>query len=101
MKRSFSTLIAFLFFTLMFFKVSSFHVYTHHDSDSNDIENCELCELAIENQNTDFLLDASFTAVEHNFEILKFNQPVTYDLVVTSSFLRFNFFGRPPPSEVA
>lgn len=98
MKRSFSTLIAFLLFTLMFFKVSSFHVYTHHDSDSNDIENCELCELAIENQNTDFLLYAPFTALEHNSEIIEYKQPATYNLVVTSTFLCFNFFGRPPPT---
>lgn len=98
MRRSFSTFIAFLLFTLMFFKVSSFHVYAHHDSDSNDIENCTLCELAIENQNTDFSLDSSVTVLQNHSDIIILKQPATYNLVVTSTFLRFNFFGRPPPT---
>lgn len=98
MRRSFSTFIAFLLFTLMFFKVSSFHVYTHQDSDANDIENCTLCELAIENQNTDFLLDSPVTVVQNHSDIIILKQPATYNLVVSSTFLRFNFFGRPPPS---
>ena len=100
MKRSFSTFIAFLLFTLMFFKVSSFHAYTHLDSDSNEVENCSICDLAIENHDTDFLLVASVDTPTPYLNTINDKQPTIYNVVVSSSFLHFNLFGRPPPNVV-
>lgn len=99
MKRSFSTFIALLLFTLMFFKVSSFHAYTHDSSDTSDeIENCNICELAAEIQDNEFVVA---TQIVFTTPLLTTNtyEPVSsYDLVLSSSFLRSNFFGRPPPT---
>ncbi|MFK7811268.1 MAG: hypothetical protein AB8B59_02165 [Maribacter sp.] len=98
MKRELPTLAAFLLLALMLFKVSSFHVYSHEDSPSDDIENCNVCELAVENQNTDYLFATSQIVKTPHSNLYFFDKPVSYKLVVSSSFLRFNFFGRPPPN---
>ena len=85
----------------MLFKVSSFHVYSHEDSPAdNDIESCLVCELAIENQNSDFVFPAKEAL---STPIVKFNiqkELPKYKEVIPSSFLRFSFFGRPPPTVV-
>ncbi len=98
MKREFSTFIAFLLFALMLFKVSSFHVYSHQDSTSDDIENCKVCEVALENQNTEFQFIAPQALAIDFIAPYSYIQPVTYEMVVSSSFLCVNFFGRPPPN---
>jgi len=98
MKRTVQTSISFVLFALMLFKVSSFHAYSHQDGTSNDIENCQVCEFAIENQGADFLLIAPSIVDAPKLFLTTTVQPTSYDLVVTSSFLRFNFFGRPPPN---
>jgi hypothetical protein len=93
--------VAFLLFALMLFKVSSFHVYTHQDSaTSDDIENCAICELGIENQNSELILAPSHTST---VALLKFEtkeQLRFYPVVLSSSYLRFSFFGRPPPNSI-
>jgi len=81
----------------MFFKVSSFHVYSHQDSTSGDIENCEICELAVENQDSEFVCTAPQTISISTIDLNILKQPIVYDVVVLSSFLRSDFFGRPPP----
>jgi hypothetical protein len=98
MKREFSTFIAFLLFALMLFKVSSFHAYSHHDTPLDDIENCKVCELAVENSNTEYLFTNSQTLITPFTPPSTYHQPATYEMVVSSSFLCFNFFGRPPPN---
>ncbi len=90
---------AVLLFALMLFKVSAFHAYTHQDTTtSDDIENCAICELGIENQNSELILAPSHT---NTVALLKFEtkeQVLLYPIVLASSYLRFSFFGRPPPS---
>lgn len=92
--------LAILLFTLILFKVSSFHVYAHQDSASDEIENCSVCDLAIENQNTDYLLftpqTLSITLIETNIEVLV----KEYDAAVTSALFCHDLFGRPPPFTV-
>ncbi len=99
-RNLFTNCIAILLFTLMLFKVSSFHVYTHQDSTSDDIENCSVCELAIENQNTEYLVIAPQillnTILETNREVLTYE----YRVAVTSSHFCYDLFGRPPPFTV-
>ena len=93
----FSKIIPFLLFALMLFKVSSFHAYTHVDDCNDEIENCELCDLAFEIQNTDFEAPASITVDTPLINSI-YNEPIiTSNWVHTSPFLRFSFFGRPPP----
>ena len=93
----FTNCIAILLFTLILFKVSSFHVYTHQDNTSDDIENCSVCELAIENENTVYLIISpqilSNTLVETTREVLA-NE---YQVAVTSTPFCYGLFGRPPP----
>jgi len=98
MKKQSPIFVAFVLLVLMLFKVSSFHVYSHQDDSAEDIENCNICELAIENQNNDFVFTASQIINTTITDIKILEQPSSYDLVVTSSFLRSNFFGRPPPN---
>lgn len=89
-----------LLFTLILLKVSSFHVYTHHDSASNDIENCAFCELAIENQQTAYTLNTpqlfSTAFLETNRNVLA----KEYKAVTTSTCFTLHLFGRPPPFAV-
>jgi hypothetical protein len=98
MKKQSATFSAFLLFALMLFKVSSFHVYSHQDSSSDDIENCKICELAVENENAEFVFTASQTMRTPVITTDINTQSTVYDWVVSSSFLRYNFFGRPPPN---
>lgn len=82
----------------MFFKVSSFHVYTHDDSSSDQIENCKVCDVAIENQDVEFQLNASVSIPSYqNFELVEI-KTATLNQVDTSLDLHFRLFGRPPPS---
>lgn len=84
----------------MLFKVSSFHVYSHQDSTSDDIENCAVCELAIENQNTDYLFVTTEIVTTPIADLGIQAELTSYEAVITSSFLRASFFGRPPPAVV-
>ncbi len=84
----------------MFFKVSAVHAYSHEDSDHDSIENCLICESAIENQNSEFLFQ----------DFMSFEYPINYPLSLDSfetSFSRiiknaesYSLFGRPPPALV-
>jgi len=81
----------------MLCKVSAFHVYTHEDSSSDDIENCLQCDLAIENQVAELSvpLMLSFEKPLVAYDNRQVIQP--YLNTVTLSPLRFQQFGRPPP----
>ncbi|MGB5821311.1 MAG: hypothetical protein WBG90_17635 [Saonia sp.] len=85
----------FTFFALMMVKVSAFHVYTH----GNDtIESCTICDVALENQNIEFVaaeeipslsLYPAFFPNTQNF--------VVATLPATTDFI-FKLYGRPPPT---
>lgn len=95
--RYFSNSIAFLLLTLILLKVSSFHEYTHQDANADDIENCKICELATENQDNDFVIVTPVVLTTATFVTYTYEPIVSYDLVLSSSFLHASFFGRPPP----
>lgn len=92
--------IAILLFTLMLFKVSSFHVYTHHDNVSSDIENCTTCELAIENEHTEYLLTAPLVFSNPFLEDNRTKTTSEYYVVSASEQIYYGLFGRPPPFKV-
>lgn len=88
-------LIACLF--MLFMKVSAFHVYAHQDSEDTSIENCGICELAIESQQTALDL-TSDVAVVLNIDYTRFRIPKVFycsEFVETSTI--FKLFSRPPP----
>jgi len=84
----------------MFFKVSSVHVYVHQDDDTDQIENCSICELAIENQQAEFLDNA--TVVLDFVEILQITSKpnILSAQTFVTSVERTQAFCRPPPSLV-
>ncbi|PIB38086.1 hypothetical protein [Maribacter sp. 4G9] len=97
MKRKiFTYLSAFILFTLMLFKVSSFHIYTHQDG-TDTIENCETCYFSFQNQKIDFrvvsvLILAPIVLILVNNKIIK-ETPI----LRPSQKLLYSHFGRPPP----
>lgn len=83
---------------LMFFKVSAFHVYTHQDNSSNQIENCKICDSAIENQNAEHL-SVSTVFVEMPKIASVQTQAILGDTqIFIASKVHFRLFGRPPPT---
>ncbi len=98
MERKTKYIIPILFFALMLFKVSSFHVYTHHDTTTDQVENCKICDVAIENQDVEFQLTSLVSIPnQQNFELVEI-KITTLNQVDTSLDLHFRLFGRPPPS---
>ena len=84
----------------MLFKVSSFHVYTHQDTVSDEIENCAICELAVENQNTEYILTPPQVTTAPFTNLDTKERTTTYTVATASSVLHFSLFGRPPPTVV-
>ncbi len=98
MERKKNYFIPILFFTLMLFKVSSFHVYSHHDDASDVNENCEVCEVALENQDPDYIFYPSQLVVIADAYPIIIEQSSEYQIAAFSSIFYAAFYGRPPPS---
>ncbi|MDC6364577.1 MULTISPECIES: hypothetical protein [Flavobacteriaceae] len=90
-------IIGLLFFTsLMLIKVSGFHAYAHHDEDSDAIENCDICDLALENQTLDFHVPHnSYEIADTEFSIKYLKTPKDEQLKEQS--FHYYLFSRPPP----
>ena len=92
-----TTILSLAFFAiLMLVKISSFHAYTHDDCNENSIEDCSLCELAVENQPEFY-----FTTENYTLEpalLPKFKQEQScYKSISLFEPLHHVTFGRPPP----
>lgn len=85
--------------TLISIKVSASHIYMH-DCESN-LDNCEICELAIYNQNIEFSYSDKPFVFENNSQatFYRFTDSNFKSVLVKTSF-NTNCFGRPPPSLV-
>lgn len=94
MQKAFCSLIL---LTLMFFKVSSLHVYTHHDNQAQT-EDCSLCETAINNQNADFALPAVADFPSEITITMHKGQSETFDSLHVSNAKSWHYFSRPPPT---
>lgn len=95
--KVFRNLAAFTLFALMFFKVSAMHVYSHQDASYDEIENCSVCDSAIENLEAEFLFQETST-IQIQSEIL-FSSDIS-ELTsheTPTNKLHFRLFGRPPP----
>ncbi len=98
--REFSKIaMSFIFIALMAFKVSAVHIYSHHDTEGDEIENCTSCELAIQQQLTSFTPTLTVTLPTAILE--------TFDTTINTSttdviqeYLGYGFFSRPPPQHI-
>jgi hypothetical protein len=97
-KTKFLHTVTFVLLTLMFFKVSALHVYGHQDDSLNQIENCKICDSAIENQNAEHLANTSFSVEAPQISIIETVPIFEYSQLFTSPKVHFRLFGRPPPS---
>ena len=89
----------FFFVTLIAFKVSAIHVYFHDCADDGKVDDCEICEHAINNQTLAF----SFSEIFHSFEVDPTPTFCTkeshYKSVKIKTLVTKVYFGRPPPSK--
>ncbi|WP_422080611.1 hypothetical protein [Ulvibacterium sp.] len=98
MKGSLKHLGIFFLVGMLFAKISAFHVYEHHNAEDNEVGQCELCILAIDNQQTE-------TAT---FSFGEFNEPNSFgdygpglfftSVQIPKIQLESHHCSRPPPS---
>jgi len=93
-------IVALTLLVLIFFKVSALHIYVHDDSCVEPIENCEICDAALEIQNGEYLFQDGFL-IERPNEIV--GDTTTSQIVSqtnTSTSIHFRLFERPPPTPI-
>lgn len=91
-------LISLLLLVLMFFKVSAIHVYTHQDTSVDQVENCKICDLALENQDNE-QVSVTTLSVETDEYYPIVLQPALYEVEsLVSSLAHLRLFSRPPPT---
>ncbi|APA65796.1 hypothetical protein YQ22_16665 [Maribacter sp. 1_2014MBL_MicDiv] len=81
----------------MLIKVTSFHVYSHQDNKVDTIENCSICELAVQNQNAEYTLVATFIFIFASVIIITEKKLIPFSITVPKTLFRYTTFGRPPP----
>ncbi|WP_273566692.1 hypothetical protein [Maribacter halichondriae] len=90
--------IAFLLFALLLVKVSAFHVYTHHDSPTDELDNCKICHLVLETQSSEQQVEPVLSFDIAKIAVIGENPIIRENTVFTSFLLHYRLFGRPPPS---
>lgn len=98
MRESFKIVMLLSFVALILIKVSGFHAYSHLHEDSDiAIENCSSCELAVEQQQDDFIapeiLELDVVNTSYSLKVANVGY-VSFTLTSEPSY----FFSRPPPS---
>ncbi|UII79713.1 hypothetical protein [Flagellimonas sp. CMM7] len=86
----------FIFVSLMFVKVSALHVYAHQDGDQEKIENCKICDLAVENQNME-LNQVSNPEAFHSTFLNSIDNNFYYISLSIEKDFSYYLFSRPPP----
>ncbi|UII75954.1 hypothetical protein LV716_17070 [Flagellimonas sp. HMM57] len=81
----------------MLIKVSALHVYAHQDDDCDAIENCEICDIALESQSSGLEIPLQLICSNGN-SILEIKGFKEKSQVFSSASNTFRLFGRPPPS---
>ena len=84
---------------LISLKVASaaIHVYTHHIGDNAHIEDCELCDHAINNQELEFDTPTPGNQPEATPLFIATKQEIFYQSGYTPSSIYNDQFCRPPP----
>lgn len=83
---------------ILCFKITSLHVYTHHDSTEETLENCTVCLFTIENQQAEFSITSPTQIVITSETIPNQNKVVSCTSVFEINIphlLRLE--SRPPP----
>lgn len=92
-------LYSFILLALLAFKVSAMHVYLHQEEDIQ-IEDCELCEHAVQNQNAAFSvtfppsIPLNATAPINVLKVERFETPALSNALIALPFTR------PPPTAI-
>ncbi|WP_407943379.1 DUF2645 family protein [Maribacter spongiicola] len=98
MKKSIFTYFSvFILFCLMLIKVTSFHVYSHDDNSVDTIENCSICDMAVQSQNSEFTFVAILLLILLPFIFFIKKKLTPLVLEAPSFYFRYVTFGRPPP----
>jgi len=85
----------FLFLALLFIKVSALHTYSHNDTDH--IQDCTTCVLAIDNQQETLSINATTSFSFTVFQVFnEYNN--TYVGTLQKNTLSYFLFSRPPPT---
>ncbi len=87
----------FFFGTLMLIKVSAFHIYTHDDTDADNIENCIVCDAVLENLTSDIQFAGDNIDVVPAHEIADSVPQAFFDQPAETAVFYFRLFSRPPP----
>ena len=99
MKKSiFTYFSAFILLGLILIKVTSFHIYSHQDNPVDTIENCSICDMAIQNQNSEFTFITILAIVFFSVSISTDQKIYPLAIELPSSYFSYASFGRPPPS---
>lgn len=95
-KRQFITL--FLFAILVVANTSSWHIFSHDDGSTANIENCSFCQLAVLTQEFEFDQPAVEVAPGSLYEEVSTPAIQEYSPVWTPSPIPSSLFSRPPPA---
>ncbi|AWX46004.1 hypothetical protein HME9304_03036 [Flagellimonas maritima] len=85
-----------LFIFLMLIKVSALHVYAHQSNDCDTIENCDICDIALENQSSDLEIP-SLPILSSSKEIVQVKRFTEKAQVFFRESNTYQLFSRPPP----
>ena len=88
---------AFVLLTLIVFKVSAAHVYAHEE-DNVQVEDCELCVHAIQNQNVEFSAIVPLEVPENSSTPFGKAIRIGFENPAVSSDVAIFPFTRPPPA---
>ncbi|OQD42932.1 hypothetical protein BUL40_07505 [Croceivirga radicis] len=89
-----------LLFTLLFFKVSTFHVFSHSENEETEIENCILCEVTFAQQQEVLIAPTTIDFKVESFTAISIPLPIQTEVPSTSYFY-FRHTSRPPPARFA
>ncbi len=83
---------------MLFAKITAFHVYEHHDVENDTVDQCELCILAIDNQQSE-IVSLSFTALNQPSSFWDYEPRIFFSSIqIPKTQLEFHHCSRPPPS---
>ena len=91
-------IIAFILFgALMLIKVSALHIYTHQGSETDSMDHCHLCEMAIEAQQADLDFAQNYMAPVLLAPLVQMVK-TSYSQATSFTTVPNSLFSRPPPS---
>lgn len=96
--RDFKKILGFVMLTsLMLVKVSAFHVYSHQEDHNDTVENCHLCDIAMENQSMDMFINGDVVTPQNVTPTIE-EPPKMAPISVITDTSTFLLFSRPPPT---